>query len=94
MKSRQGLVCEWGSLAVSLASSRRLDLEPGGVATVELSEGESLTLIMSVADRCPIAWVSPEKAERLAPAVWQRHATGSWVVPAVTHAAANVLVVL
>ena len=25
---------------------------------------------------------------------WQRHATGSWVVPAVTHAAANVLVVL
>ncbi len=25
---------------------------------------------------------------------WQRHATGSWVVPAVTHAAANLLVVL
>ena len=25
---------------------------------------------------------------------WQRQATGSWVVPAVTHAAANVLVVL
>jgi membrane protease YdiL (CAAX protease family) len=25
---------------------------------------------------------------------WQRHATGSWAVPAVTHAAANVLVVL
>lgn len=25
---------------------------------------------------------------------WQRHATGSWGVPAVTHAAANVLVVL
>lgn len=25
---------------------------------------------------------------------WQRHATGSWAVPAATHAAANVLVVL
>jgi membrane protease YdiL (CAAX protease family) len=40
------------------------------------------------------AWVLPLDLAAGLLFGWQRHATGSWAVPAVTHAAANLLVVL
>jgi GH15 family glucan-1,4-alpha-glucosidase len=61
----RGIVCEWGSLALSLASTPNVEVEPGRTASTDLNEGQSVTLVMGVADRCPIAWVSPEKATRL-----------------------------
>jgi len=40
------------------------------------------------------AWVLPLDLAAGLLFAWQRHATGSWAVPAVTHAVANLLVVL
>jgi GH15 family glucan-1,4-alpha-glucosidase len=64
-KRAGGLVCEWGSLAVALRSSRPLDLSPGKEAEVELSQGSSLTLVMTLADRSPLVFVSPRRAIEL-----------------------------
>jgi GH15 family glucan-1,4-alpha-glucosidase len=61
----RGIVCEWGSLALSLTSTPNIQIEPGRTVSTGLNEGESVTLVMSVADRCPIAWVSPAKATSL-----------------------------
>jgi GH15 family glucan-1,4-alpha-glucosidase len=64
--SRRGdsLVCSWGSLAISLQTSRRLNLRPGDEQTLALRSGESLVLAMGVVDRSPLVFVEPESAFR------------------------------
>lgn len=61
----EGLVSEWGSLAVALSSFPRFDIAAGEASEIELAQGESLTLVMSVADRCPVVWVGAERAAAL-----------------------------
>jgi GH15 family glucan-1,4-alpha-glucosidase len=64
--SRRGdsLVCSWGSLAVSLQTSRPLNLFAGDEQSVSLRRGESMVLAMGVADGSPLVFVEPESAYR------------------------------
>jgi GH15 family glucan-1,4-alpha-glucosidase len=64
--SRRGdaLVCSWGSLAVSLQTSRPLDLFSGREQTVSLRKGDSLVLAMGIADGSPLVIVESESAYR------------------------------
>ena len=59
------VVCEWGALAVSIGCSRPLPIEPGRPFEVRVGAGESLAFTMSVADRCPLALVSPSRVPDL-----------------------------
>ncbi|HEX2050117.1 MAG TPA: glycoside hydrolase family 15 protein [Actinomycetota bacterium] len=70
---RGALVCEWGSLAVSL-SSTGVDVVPGRAARVALSAGDAITFVVSVADRSPLILVPPDDGERLtsSTAAWWR----------------------
>lgn len=61
----RGVICEWGSLAVSLACTPDVAIEPGTPTRLRLRAGESLTLVMGVADRCPVTWVPAERAQLL-----------------------------
>jgi GH15 family glucan-1,4-alpha-glucosidase len=48
----RGAVCEWESLAISIASDPDLGIDAGASKHVQLRAGQSLTLVMGVADRC------------------------------------------
>jgi GH15 family glucan-1,4-alpha-glucosidase len=61
-RTHQGLVCEWGSLAIGLSSHGPMGLVNEETSSVELNEGQSSTFVLSLADRCPISWVSAAKA--------------------------------
>lgn len=61
----RGTLCEWGSLAVSVACEPYLGIEPGRPSSFHLEAGHSLTFVMGVADRCPISWVTSRKAQEL-----------------------------
>jgi GH15 family glucan-1,4-alpha-glucosidase len=61
----EGTICEWGSLAVSIASEPHIAIEPGTPTRIGLEEGESLTLVMSINDRSPVIWVPIAKAAGL-----------------------------
>ncbi len=58
----QGLVCEWGSLAISLACDADVGLEVGGTTSVTVSPDRPVTLVMAVADREPLIFVDPTVA--------------------------------
>lgn len=60
-----GVICEWGSLAVSLHSAPEIAARPGETAVVDLTAGQSLTLVMAVADRSPLTFVPAAAAHRL-----------------------------
>lgn len=64
-RTRCGVVCEWGAVAVSIASSPEMGIEPGETVPFHLQSGQSLTLVMSVADRGPVIWVTAERANAL-----------------------------
>lgn len=64
-RSRNRVVCSWDALAVSLQWDRELDLTPGEEVQYLLGEGETLTFVLSVADRSPLVFVSPERALEL-----------------------------
>jgi GH15 family glucan-1,4-alpha-glucosidase len=64
-KRAEVLVCEWGSIAIGLQTSPELDIAPGTEAIIELSSGSSATLVMTLSDRAPIVFVSPERALEL-----------------------------
>ena len=64
-RSRFGVVCEWGALAVSISSTPDIGIEPGETVGFHLESGQSLTLVMSVADRHPVIWVTAERAAGL-----------------------------
>lgn len=61
---RQGrdIVCEWGPLAVSLATSPRLEVVPGRLLTFEITPEEPLTLVLAVAYGEPLIHVDPATA--------------------------------
>jgi GH15 family glucan-1,4-alpha-glucosidase len=62
--SRRGtdLVCEWGSLALSLGSTIRLDIVPGRLAKCTIAPTVPVTFVMAVADREPLVHVDPGQA--------------------------------
>ncbi len=64
-RMRDVLVCEWGSLAISLECSDDIDLVPGGNIKIDLRAGESLTFVLSIADRSPIPFCRPDRAAEL-----------------------------
>jgi GH15 family glucan-1,4-alpha-glucosidase len=59
------IVCSWDALAISLSSDRALHLEPGTALAHVLSEGDVLTFVFTVADREPLVFVTPERANEL-----------------------------
>ncbi|MER7586433.1 glycoside hydrolase family 15 protein [Micromonospora sp. NPDC127501] len=59
---RQALVCQWGSLAVSLGSAPRLSIEPGRPTSITVSPGRPVTLVLAVAHREPLIHVDPAAA--------------------------------
>lgn len=74
-----GVVCEWGALAVSLHTTPALEVVPGHPAHLHLSAGESLTIVMAIADRCPLAFVPAGPAWELVEATdrwWQSWSRG------------------
>jgi GH15 family glucan-1,4-alpha-glucosidase len=56
------VVCEWGSLAVSLSCTSELTVEPGRPAPVTIQPGRPATLVMCVAHREPLVNVDPAAA--------------------------------
>ncbi|MFI6066807.1 glycoside hydrolase family 15 protein [Micromonospora sp. NPDC051227] len=62
---RQGLVCEWGSLAVSLSSTPELSIEPGRPTSITVRPGHPVTLVLAVAHREPLIHVEPAAAWEL-----------------------------
>ncbi|MEU8299639.1 glycoside hydrolase family 15 protein [Micromonospora sp. NPDC048909] len=56
---RRALVCQWGSLAVSLGSAPDLAIEPGRPALVRVRPGRPVTLVLAVAYREPLIHVDP-----------------------------------
>lgn len=61
-KSHGTVVCDWGSLAVSLASAPTLDVVPGRELTLVMDEGASYTFCMSAAHRSPLVFLDPLSA--------------------------------
>ncbi|MEU4475611.1 glycoside hydrolase family 15 protein [Micromonospora sp. NPDC023888] len=59
---RQGLVCEWGPLAVSLGSTPVLSIEPGRPTSVTVRPDRPVTLVLAVAYREPLIHVEPTAA--------------------------------
>jgi GH15 family glucan-1,4-alpha-glucosidase len=56
------LVCEWGSLALSLGSAPALAVVPGKVSTLTVAPGSPVTFVMAVAHREPLVHVEPAQA--------------------------------
>ena len=61
-RDRTTVVCVWDSLAVSLACSPDLTVEPGRTTPVTVVPGRPLTLVLSVAHREPLVHVEPAAA--------------------------------
>lgn len=59
------LVCSWGSLAVALRTAPDVGLRPRGEHGLRLAPGETLTLLVSLADRHPLVLVDPARAVEL-----------------------------
>lgn len=59
------VLCEWGSLALSLTCEPHLDVEPGRPTIISVTPGRPVTLVLSVAHREPVIHVPPEVAWRL-----------------------------
>jgi GH15 family glucan-1,4-alpha-glucosidase len=62
---RNHLVCEWGSLALSLACDPPLSITPGRPTTVTVAPDRPVTLVMAVAHREPLVHVAPATAMEL-----------------------------
>jgi GH15 family glucan-1,4-alpha-glucosidase len=56
------VVCEWGSLAVSLGCTPELTVEPGQPTSVRVVPGSPVTLVLAVAHREPLVHVDPTAA--------------------------------
>jgi GH15 family glucan-1,4-alpha-glucosidase len=60
VRRREGdLLCEWGSLALSLTCDPDLDIEPGRPTFVTVTPGRPVTLVLSVAHREPLIHIPP-----------------------------------
>lgn len=56
------LICEWGSLAVSLGCDPDAAIEPGRPTSITVTPGRPVTLVLSVAHREPLIHVPPAAA--------------------------------
>ncbi|WP_406079357.1 glycoside hydrolase family 15 protein [Micromonospora sp. NBC_00858] len=56
------LVCEWGSLAVSLGCAPGVTVEPGTPTAVTVMPGRPVTLVLAIAYREPLIHVEPAAA--------------------------------
>jgi GH15 family glucan-1,4-alpha-glucosidase len=56
------LVCSWGSLAVSLETEPRINIEPGRPVSVTVESDRTLTLVLAIAHREPLVYVDPHEA--------------------------------
>lgn len=61
----RGTICEWGALAVSIATDPHIAIEPGTPISMRLQAGESLSLVLGVADRSPMIWVPASSGQQL-----------------------------
>jgi GH15 family glucan-1,4-alpha-glucosidase len=59
---RRAVVCQWGSLAVSLACAPELTVEPGRTTSVTVVPGRPITLVLAVAHHEPLIHVDPAAA--------------------------------
>jgi GH15 family glucan-1,4-alpha-glucosidase len=59
---RRAVVCEWGSLAVSLGCTPELAVEPGRPTPVTIVPGRPVTLVLAVAQHEPLIHVNPAAA--------------------------------
>jgi GH15 family glucan-1,4-alpha-glucosidase len=59
------LICEWGSLAVSLGCDPVAAIEPGEPTLIAVMPGRTVTLVLSVAHREPLVHVPPAVAWEL-----------------------------
>ena len=59
------LICEWGSLAVTLQTFPEIPVTPGVECAVEVPAGSELTLVMIVADRSPAILLGPDRVRTL-----------------------------
>lgn len=59
------LVCEWGSLALTLRTDPDLELAPGRANELRLGAGQAATFVLAGADRAPAVLVGPERAWQL-----------------------------
>ncbi len=57
-----GLVCQWGSLAISLACDAAVPLGVGRPTTVTVTPDRPITLVIAVAYREPLVFVDPSAA--------------------------------
>jgi GH15 family glucan-1,4-alpha-glucosidase len=56
------LVCEWAATAIALRCSPPLRVSPGRPAVVVVTPGQSLTVVLAVAEREPLVYVDPDAA--------------------------------
>jgi GH15 family glucan-1,4-alpha-glucosidase len=61
-RDRWGVVCQWGSLAVSLGCTSELAVEPGRPAPITVTPDHPVTLVLAVAHREPLVHVDPDAA--------------------------------
>ncbi len=59
------IICSWDALAISLSSSTPLDLRPGMALDHVLDQGDEVTFVFTVADREPLVFVAPQRANEL-----------------------------
>jgi GH15 family glucan-1,4-alpha-glucosidase len=64
-RDRHALVCQWGSLAVSLACTPELNVEPGRPTSITVTPGQPVTIVLAVAHREPLVHVDPAAAWEL-----------------------------
>ncbi|MGH8827543.1 MAG: glycoside hydrolase family 15 protein, partial [Jiangellaceae bacterium] len=58
----QDLVCEWGSLALSLCCDPALAIDAGRPTSITVTPGRPVTLVLAVAHREPLVHVDPGSA--------------------------------
>ncbi|GAB3039475.1 glycoside hydrolase family 15 protein [Parafrigoribacterium mesophilum] len=56
------IVCEWGSLAMSLTCDPEIGVLPGEPLTVQISQDHPLTIVVTLANREPLIHVTPAVA--------------------------------
>ena len=58
----EDLVCEWGSLALSLSCDSGRPIEAGKVTSITVTPGQPVTLVLGMAHREPLVHVDPKTA--------------------------------
>jgi GH15 family glucan-1,4-alpha-glucosidase len=61
-RGQRTVVCEWGSLAVSLGCAPQLAVEPGRPTAITVTPDRPVTLVLAVAHREPLVEVDPATA--------------------------------